>query len=30
MTIPPTEQVPAIHHRRVGDVVLTVVSDGFL
>ncbi len=30
MTEPPTQQVPAIHHRRVGDIVLTVVSDGFL
>ncbi|MBR0681402.1 MBL fold metallo-hydrolase [Roseomonas eburnea] len=30
MATPPTEQVPAIHHRRVGDIVLTVVSDGFL
>ena len=30
MTQPPTQQVPAIHHRRVGDVSLTVVSDGFL
>lgn len=26
----PNAQVPAIHHRRVGDIVLTVVSDGFL
>lgn len=30
MTQPPTQQVPAIHHRRVGDISLTVVSDGFL
>ncbi|MBR0673397.1 MBL fold metallo-hydrolase [Neoroseomonas soli] len=30
MPTPPTEQVPAIHHRRVGDITLTAVSDGFL
>ncbi len=30
MPTPPTAQVPAIHHRRIGDIVLTVVSDGFL
>ncbi len=30
MIEPPTHQVPAIHHRRVGDIGLTVVSDGFL
>lgn len=30
MPTPPTEQVPAIHHRRIGDITLTVVSDGFL
>ncbi len=30
MTALPEAQVPAIHHRRVGDVVVTVVSDGFL
>jgi glyoxylase-like metal-dependent hydrolase (beta-lactamase superfamily II) len=30
MPQPPAQQVPAIHHRRVGDIALTVVSDGFL
>lgn len=30
MPTPPTEQVPAIHHSRIGDITLTVVSDGFL
>lgn len=30
MASTPTAQVPAIHHRRVGEVALTVVSDGFL
>jgi glyoxylase-like metal-dependent hydrolase (beta-lactamase superfamily II) len=26
----PVQQVPAIHHRRVGDITVTSVSDGFL
>ena len=26
----PAQQVPAIHHRRVGDIIVTSVSDGFL
>jgi glyoxylase-like metal-dependent hydrolase (beta-lactamase superfamily II) len=30
MPQPPAQQVPAIHHRRVGDIALSVVSDGFL
>lgn len=30
MTALPEAQVPAIHHRRVGDVMVTAVSDGFL
>ena len=30
MTTLPTQQVPGLHHRRVGGVVVTAVSDGFL
>ncbi|WP_240789847.1 MBL fold metallo-hydrolase [Roseomonas sp. HF4] len=30
MIAPPTEQGPGFHHRRVGDIVVTCVSDGFL
>lgn len=30
MVTPPAEQVPGVFHRRVGDIVLTAVSDGFL
>jgi glyoxylase-like metal-dependent hydrolase (beta-lactamase superfamily II) len=26
----PAKQVPGLHHRRVGDIVVTAVSDGFL
>jgi hypothetical protein len=25
----PDQQVPGVYHRRVGDIVLTVLSDGF-
>ncbi|HEY4250848.1 MAG TPA: MBL fold metallo-hydrolase [Roseomonas sp.] len=30
MTTIPDRQVPGIHHRRVGDILVTAVSDGFL
>jgi hypothetical protein len=26
----PHEQVPGVSHRRVGDIVVTAISDGFL
>jgi glyoxylase-like metal-dependent hydrolase (beta-lactamase superfamily II) len=26
----PTEQVPGVYHRRIGDIVVTAVSDGYL
>jgi hypothetical protein len=26
----PDRQVPGLHHRRVGDILVTAVSDGFL
>ena len=26
----PQQQVPGIYHRRVGDIVVTAISDGFL
>jgi hypothetical protein len=30
--VPPvlSDHVPAIHHRRVGDILVTVLSDGYL
>jgi len=31
MTIPvPSEQVPGVYHRRVGDIIVTVLSDGYI
>ena len=30
MTSLPVKQTPGLHHRRVGDIVVTAVSDGFL
>jgi glyoxylase-like metal-dependent hydrolase (beta-lactamase superfamily II) len=29
MISPPTEQVPGIYHRRIGDIVVTALSDGY-
>ena len=26
----PEKQVPAVHHRRIGDMTVTTVSDGYL
>jgi glyoxylase-like metal-dependent hydrolase (beta-lactamase superfamily II) len=30
MTKVPQEQVPGVYHRRIGDIVVTAISDGFL
>jgi glyoxylase-like metal-dependent hydrolase (beta-lactamase superfamily II) len=30
MTITPTEQIPGVYHRRVGDITVTALSDGTL
>lgn len=30
MITPPDKQIPGIYHRKVGDIVVTAVSDGFL
>jgi glyoxylase-like metal-dependent hydrolase (beta-lactamase superfamily II) len=30
MLKPPTTQIPGVYHRRVGDIVVTAISDGFL
>ncbi|MEX2519177.1 MAG: MBL fold metallo-hydrolase [Paracoccaceae bacterium] len=30
MKNPPDEQVPALYHRRIGDILVTAVSDGYL
>lgn len=30
MTAIPTQQIPGVYHRKIGDVVVTVISDGFL
>jgi glyoxylase-like metal-dependent hydrolase (beta-lactamase superfamily II) len=30
MIQPPQQQIPGIYHRRVGDIVVTAISDGFL
>ena len=26
----PTSQIPGVYHRKIGDIVVTAVSDGFL
>ena len=26
----PQQQIPGVYHRRVGDIVVTAISDGFL
>ncbi|NBQ75445.1 MAG: MBL fold metallo-hydrolase, partial [Acetobacteraceae bacterium] len=26
----PTAQIPGVYHRRVGDIIVTAISDGFL
>jgi glyoxylase-like metal-dependent hydrolase (beta-lactamase superfamily II) len=30
MTLQPTQQIPGIYHRKIGDIVVTAVSDGYL
>ena len=30
MIKPPRQQIPGVYHRRVGDIVVTAISDGFL
>jgi glyoxylase-like metal-dependent hydrolase (beta-lactamase superfamily II) len=30
MISPPAQQIPGIYHRKIGDIVVTAVSDGFL
>ncbi len=26
----PTQQIPGVYHRRIGDIVVTALSDGYL
>jgi hypothetical protein len=26
----PTHQIPGVYHRRIGDIVVTALSDGYL
>ena len=30
MIQPPTQQIPGVYHRRIGDIVVTALSDGYL
>jgi hypothetical protein len=30
MTPQPTQQIPGVYHRRIGDIVVTAISDGYL
>ena len=30
MTTPPSQQIPGIYHRKIGDIVVTAISDGYL
>jgi glyoxylase-like metal-dependent hydrolase (beta-lactamase superfamily II) len=30
MTQPPNQQIPGVYHRKIGDIVVTVISDGYL
>ena len=30
MVKPPQSQIPGVYHRRVGDITVTAISDGFL
>ena len=30
MIQPPTRQIPGVYHRRIGDIVVTALSDGYL
>ena len=28
--MPPVQQIPGVYHRRIGDIVVTAISDGYL
>src|SRR5476649_1111727 len=30
MTAQPAQQIPGVYHRRIGDIVVTAISDGYL
>src|SRR6202012_1178823 len=30
MTQQPTQQIPGVYHRRIGDIIVTAISDGYL
>src|SRR5256886_11057597 len=30
MVMAPTQQIPGVYHRRIGDIVVTALSDGYL
>src|SRR6201992_905361 len=30
MTSPPVQQIPGVYHRKIGDIVVTAISDGYL
>ena len=30
MTPQPTQQIPGVYHRKIGDIVVTAISDGYL
>jgi hypothetical protein len=30
MTPPPAQQIPGVYHRRIGDIVVSTISDGYL
>ena len=30
MSPQPTQQIPGVYHRRIGDIVVTAISDGYL
>src|SRR3979409_1817074 len=30
MTSQPTQQIPGVYHRKIGDIVVTAISDGYL
>ena len=30
MIQPPTQQIPGVYHRKIGDIIVTAISDGFL
>jgi glyoxylase-like metal-dependent hydrolase (beta-lactamase superfamily II) len=30
MATPPTQQIPGVYHRKIGDIVVTAISDGYI